>query len=291
MRTFGYEGTKVRDFETLISEVEAHMSETFGVDIHRYKLAFASEPSRNELDRVYRKVTGEGFSPGGFIGTCLYTGGTDLGLDHLEGLDFLVTVRTSDDIDPLVLSEELTHGEHHCKHVGSELADRRMKYRERFGGLSAEFIAALGLYSTVKEMEAAGIDIISPMEQDITASQMENYNQLRNYIAHVFVRDLFLGFDDVPCRDFFNESDDSHLWSALSEFAGKDAYDVVDIEGPYRGTVHVMAMTLLTLSPGAPVAVRMEDVSGERFTFIPHKEGTRVVDYDELNRWGHDGQE
>lgn len=266
MRTFGYK-ENTRDVDDLKEEVETHVSETFGTDIHKYKIALLSNPSmREDYERVYREITGENI-PQHYVGHCLYTGCSTLSEDHLKNVDYIVAVKDVNTYNPMILSEELTHGEHFCRHLDSGSNDHFEKYNKKFRGLSIEFIGSLGFYSALKGMEKAGIDIEDCVKEVIKPKIREAYDYLDNHVAHKIVRDFVWEFDDIPYREFFNAKDSENLWGLLSDFVGKNCYEMVDIDGPFSKDVYKTAVAVLVLSPGAPVIIRMEGPSGKRFSF------------------------
>jgi hypothetical protein len=144
-------------------------------------------------------------------GGATYSGDLELGLDpHPDYLVFM-SVRSSAVLFPIVLAEEITHGEHMAGVINWE-GISFPEYRSRFSSMTEEFLGYIG---RKKIIEAAGL--VGGYEPIIDLSREMTEDDWAHKLAYLAVDDLFENNRDLPLRELFRAPDEETFWKIAKE--------------------------------------------------------------------------
>ncbi len=113
---------------------------------------------------------------------------------------------------PLVLGEEITHGEHMAS-----FADKGFSYKEdfhqRFDEVALEFIGHLGYWIILEDLQA-----VETLDDSFQARDLNTaYELLDHAIAYTAVEIIAKNFDNIPYPDLFHASNQRDMWGIVRD--------------------------------------------------------------------------
>jgi hypothetical protein len=181
------------DSEVNAQVYDAEVMKCMDVLVSVQKLRGASEKEvKREIEHLSRPGTG----------TCAYTG------DLLPDCDYMVFVRGISEATPVVLGEEIAHGEHETEHV--RRIGSRKGYFEEFGTAAPEFIGYLGMHCMAKKVLPAGKHITLDMHKA----------DLAHKAGYTYASRLVNSGKEIPYADIFHAKDRKEMWDIMKDVTG-----------------------------------------------------------------------
>ena len=131
--------------------------------------------------------------------------GTGISIGDVSDMDYAVFVNGMSNVTPIVLGEEITHGEHQTEHV------RRLGsvagFRKEFSDAAIEFLGYLGMYCMAKKVASAGNSVILDTTKADDAHNA-GYNFAKKLISsgkEIPYPDIFHAKNKEEIRNIFND--------------------------------------------------------------------------------------
>jgi hypothetical protein len=129
-------------------------------------------------------------------GTCIYTG-------DVSAMDYAVFVGEISEKTPIILGEEITHGEHGTEHI------RRLGsaegYHKEFGPAAPELLGLLGTYIMIKKL--------SSDENPITL--VFKGSKGAHWAGYTYAKRLIDSGKEIPYPDIFHAKNRQEIWDII----------------------------------------------------------------------------
>jgi len=253
MWTFGLDefGQLVNPMKCL-KETGEFVSDKFNINIHEYKLAILGDRESEEYMGSILSAAGISMNVTQRPAFSLYTGYLDTGYDYIIGIS------KAEYFYPLILSEEILHGEHMTLHAPDKIGQD--SYGDKFSGIARELIGSLAFYGILKEMRDSGINPEIRTGYDI--GDMEDRTLLEDFMAHEIGRWLVDNNISRSYSDMFRAADEKSLWDVVSRHLGDMELELFINVNPYHRAVHENAADITGRLQGAPLKVYMGGPEG-----------------------------
>lgn len=142
-----------------------------------------------------------GYLSGSNSGVAIYIG-------DVSDTDYAVFVRGVSEATPIILGEEITHGEHKTEHV------RRLGsvagFHNQFGDVSIEFLGYLGLYHISKGVASASNSVV------LDVSRADGANR----IGYDYASRLIRSGKEISYPDLFHAKNNKEIWDIVNDIIG-----------------------------------------------------------------------
>ncbi|MCD6496403.1 MAG: hypothetical protein J7K54_03975 [Candidatus Aenigmarchaeota archaeon] len=253
MRTFGLDETgQLVNPVRCLKETGDFVSENFETDIHEYRLAILGDMESEESIESILSAAGISVNMMQRPAFSLYTG------DLNTGYDYIIGINKAEYFYPLILSEEMLHGEHMVLHAPDKTGHE--SYGDKFSGIARELIGSLAFYGILKEMRDSGINPEIRTGYDI--GDMEDHTLLEDFMAHEIGRWLVDNNISRFYSEMFRAGDEKSLWDVVSRHLDDMELELFINVNPYRRAVHENAADITGRLQGVPLKVYISGPDG-----------------------------
>lgn len=172
---------------------------------------------------------------------CHYVG------DVLAGKpDYIIFVPDVSAVTPIILGEEVTHGEHNTQHIRDNCCYG--EFLKRFSSPTSEFIGMLGLYHIAKSRYSdVAFHLIPPKVIDGDVDR----DELGHWIGYLVASQLLESGKEIPYSGLFHAPDQKTVWSMAKELVRPS----VSLPTPSKNERDVVYQTVLETLRGCELDV------------------------------------
>ncbi|MCK5019060.1 MAG: hypothetical protein KAS32_18510 [Candidatus Peribacteraceae bacterium] len=126
-------------------------------------------------------------------------------------IDYIIFVPDESSVTPMVLGEEVTHGEHTSQHI-RDIGSHK-NFKKSFSVQTREFMGMMGVLNILKNYPDFSINLITPKISDTGIDQYD----LDHWVGYLVASQLVASGKEIPYSDLFHAADQKTVWNMTKE--------------------------------------------------------------------------